>query len=119
MPLVRIALLEGKPESYRRTIGDAVHRAMIETIDVPEHDRFQIITEHPKTGFIFARQHPDCERTDSLVVIQITLNTGRTVEMKRAFYERVAELLNQGVALPKEDLFISLIEVDHENWYVV
>src|SRR5277367_6318889 len=119
MPLVRIDVLEGKLGSYRRAIGDAVHRAMVETINVPEHDRFQIITEHPKADFIFARQAPTVERTDSLIVIQITLNTGRTVEMKNSLYERTAELLSQVVSLRKEDLFISLVEVPYENWFVL
>lgn len=28
MPLVRISLVKGKPESHRRKIGDAIHRAL-------------------------------------------------------------------------------------------
>jgi 4-oxalocrotonate tautomerase len=44
MPLVRIDLLEGKTEEYRATVGDIVYKAMLATIKVPEHDRFQIIT---------------------------------------------------------------------------
>ena len=46
MPLVRISLVKGKPEAYRRRVGDAVHRALVETIGVPALDRFQLITEH-------------------------------------------------------------------------
>ena len=44
MPLVRISLREGKSEQYRRALGDAVHQAMVEAIDAPPQDRFQIIT---------------------------------------------------------------------------
>ena len=46
MPLVRISLVKGKPEAYRRKVGDAVHRALVETIGVPPLDRFQLLTEH-------------------------------------------------------------------------
>ncbi len=53
MPLVRISLMEGKSESYRQKVGDAVHRAMVETINVPAMDRFQIITSHAKSDFIY------------------------------------------------------------------
>jgi hypothetical protein len=42
MPLVRISLRDGKAEAYRRAIGNAVHRAMVETINVPPLDRYQI-----------------------------------------------------------------------------
>jgi phenylpyruvate tautomerase PptA (4-oxalocrotonate tautomerase family) len=55
MPLVRISLQEGKPDAYRTAIGDAVHRAMVETINVPAQDRFQIITEHPRAALVTIR----------------------------------------------------------------
>lgn len=48
MPLVRIDLRQGKTPEYRLKIGDMVYRAMRETINVPEHDRFQVITDHPR-----------------------------------------------------------------------
>jgi len=50
MPLVRISLSAGKPADYRRAIGDGIHQAMVETLTVPEHDRFQIFTEHDAGG---------------------------------------------------------------------
>lgn len=116
MPLVRISLLEGKPESYRQKIGDAVHRAMVETINVPPQDRFQIITELSKAGFIYDPAYLNIQRSDNLVMVQITLNTGRTTEMKKAFYKRLAELLHAESGLRKEDLLINLVEVVKENW---
>jgi 4-oxalocrotonate tautomerase len=53
MPLVRISLREGKSEEYRRALGDGVHQAMVEAIDAPPQDRFQIITEHPENDLIY------------------------------------------------------------------
>jgi hypothetical protein len=53
MPLVRIDLRQGKPPEYRRKIGDMVYRAMRETINMPEHDRFQVITDHPAEGLVY------------------------------------------------------------------
>lgn len=116
MPLVRISLLEGRPKAEHQKIGDIVHRAMVETINVPPLDRFQIIAEHAKTAFIYDPQYLNVARTDDLIIIQITLNTGRTVEMKKAFYRRVAELLHQELQVRKEDVMISLVEVAKENW---
>jgi len=53
MPLVRISLFAGKPADYRRAIGDGIHQAMVETLAVPEHDRFQIFSEHDAGGIIY------------------------------------------------------------------
>ncbi len=116
MPLVRISLVEGKPETYRQKVGDAVHRAMVETINVPPFDRFQIITCHVKSDFIYDAEYLNISRSDDLIMIQITLNTGRTTEMKKAFYKRVVELLVQDVKIRPEDVLICLVEVAKENW---
>ena len=118
MPLVRISLLEGKPESYRKRISGAVHRAMVETINVTTQDRFQIITEHAKTDFVYEQEYLNTTRTDALIIIQITLNAGRTAEMKRSLYQRVVELLREEAGQRREDVFISLVEVPEENWFV-
>src|SRR5689334_18912799 len=53
MPLVRISLIAGKPESHKRKVSDAVHRALVETIAIPAQDRFHIITEHSPAEFIY------------------------------------------------------------------
>ncbi len=48
--------------------------------------------------------------------MQITLNSGRTVEMKQRFYKAVADGLHESLKLRREDVFISLVEVQKENW---
>ena len=116
MPLVRISLIEGKSAEFRRKVGDVVHQAMVEAINCPSQDRFQLITEHPKDNFLCAPEYLGIAHTDDLIVIQITLNEGRTVELKKALYLAIAEGLNKAVAIRTQDVFISLVEVKKENW---
>jgi 4-oxalocrotonate tautomerase len=49
-------------------------------------------------------------------VIQITLNEGRDVAKKKAFYKAVADGLHERLKLRREDVFINLVEVKKENW---
>jgi 4-oxalocrotonate tautomerase len=116
MPLVRISLLQGKTDDYRKKVGDAVHQAMVESMNVPPLDRFQIITEHANSDFIYDAQYLNISRTDDLIIVQITLNAGRSTDLKKAFYKRLSELLVQQVKLRPEDLLINLVEVAKENW---
>src|SRR5882672_5502936 len=99
MPLVRISLVAGKPESYKRKISDAVHSALVETIAIPAQDRFQIITEHAAGDFVFDPQYLNIARTNDLVIIQVTLSAGRSVEIKKALYRHIADLINQETGL--------------------
>jgi 4-oxalocrotonate tautomerase len=116
MPLVRIDLLEGKTPEYRIQAGQIVYQAMLDVLGVPEDDRFQIITEHPKAGLQFDRDYLGIHRSDDCIFVQITLNIGRTVETKQRFYKAVADGLHQALKLRREDVFINLVEVVKENW---
>ncbi len=116
MPLVRIALRKGTTPAFRRALCDSVHRAMVETIKVPEQDRFQIVTEHEAESLIYDPSYLGIARTDGVVLIQITLNAGRTVEARKALFARIAELLKETPGISSEDVFINLVEVAKENW---
>jgi len=116
MPMVRISLLEGRSAADRAAIGEAVHQAMVETINVPADDRFQVITEHPKGALIWDPTYLGIARGDGFVLIQITLNQGRTLDMKRALYKRIAERLATAPGIRKEDVMVTLVEVPKENW---
>jgi 4-oxalocrotonate tautomerase len=116
MPLVRISLLEGKPESYKRNVSDAVHRALVDTISIPAQDRFQIITEHAKTDLIYDPTYLNINRTDDVVIIQITMSAGRTLEVRKALFRRLADLLHQEAGIRREDVFVNLVETAKENW---
>ena len=116
MPLVRISLIKGKPTAYRKKIGDVVHQAMVDTISCPEQDRFQLITEHDKANFLCAPEYLGIAHTDDLIVIQITLNEGRSDDLKKALYQAIATGLNQALAVSTQDVLINLVEVKKENW---
>ncbi|HWZ43484.1 MAG TPA: tautomerase family protein [Candidatus Saccharimonadales bacterium] len=116
MPLVRISLREGRSQPVVQKISDAIHRAMVETISIPADDRFQIISEHRPANLVYDPEFLNIHRTDEIVVIQITLNQGRSLEIKKALYARIAELLHQETGLRKEDVLINLVEVPKENW---
>jgi 4-oxalocrotonate tautomerase len=116
MPLVRISLREGKTEEYKKALTDGVHRALIEAMDAPVQDRFQVITEHPASGLIYDPMYLGVQRTDNIVMVQITLSTGRKLAQKRKLFKRMAELLAENPGLRPEDLMINLVEVAWENW---
>jgi 4-oxalocrotonate tautomerase len=116
MPLVRIDLIKGKPAAFRKQIGEIVYNAMRETINVPVDDKFQIITEHAAEGINAADSYLGNSYTPDIILIQITLNAGRTVEMKKALFKRIADDLHGQLKVRREDVVINLVEVAKENW---
>ena len=115
MPLVRIDLPESIDANTARRAGETVHKAMTEVINVPHADKFQVITRHPSGGRNLTSEYLGIRYSEKLVLIQITLNQGRTVEQKKTLYRRVADNLAE-IGLRREDVIINLIEVPKENW---
>ncbi|WP_076865317.1 tautomerase family protein [Bradyrhizobium mercantei] len=116
MPLTRVSLRRGKPAAYRKAILESLYRAMRETFDVPEGDRFMTISEHDADDFIYGADYLGIRRSDDLVIIQITVSNTRPVAQKQKLYRRIAELLAERPGLRTEDIFINLVEVLPENW---
>ena len=116
MPLVRIDLRKGKSAAYKKAIGDAIYRAMRETFVVPDEDRFMVVTEHDDDSFFYSKTYLNIERTDDLVLIQLTVTNSRNVDQKKVLFARIVELLAQQPGLRPQDVFINLLEVQKENW---
>jgi len=116
MPLTRIALQRGKPAAYRKAILEGVYAAMRETFDVPEDDRFMVVTQHDEDEFLYGAHYLGIERSDDLVIIQLTVSNTRSLEQKKALFGRIAEKLGEKPGVRPQDVFINLVEVAKENW---
>ena len=115
MPLVRITLAKGTAADRRRLLADGVHRALVETANVPADDRFQVIEEVPAENLIFSPNYLGIDRRGPVVFVQVFLNQGRSVAVKQALYARIAAELS-GLGLRREDVLVNLVEVPKENW---
>ena len=115
MPLVRIDMLKGRTDAQVAAIGEAVQRAMVETINVPERDRFQVINEHAPGRLVYNDAYLGVKRTDGIVIVQVFLSKGRTTEMKQAFYASLAAKL-EAAGVRREDITIIFVENTREDW---
>jgi len=79
-------------------------------------DSSQVITEHPVGGLVYDPAYLGVQRTHDIVIVQITLSTGRKLAQKRKLYKRMAELLAENPGVRPQDLIINLVEVAWENW---
>lgn len=115
MPLVRIDLVEGRTDAQLRTLADIVQEVMLDVFAAPERDRYQVIHEH-KPGRIIAEDTGlGLERTDGVVVIQVT-QQGRDDDQKKALYRALADRLEAGAGVRPEDLIVSVVANTAADW---
>jgi phenylpyruvate tautomerase PptA (4-oxalocrotonate tautomerase family) len=113
MPLVKIEILEGKPQEHKKAILDGVHQALVDTLMIPDSDRFQRLYELPLSDFEFP---PD--RSENVTIIEITMFKGRTLETKTALYQAIVDNLENKPGITGFDVMIILLEPPLENWGV-
>jgi phenylpyruvate tautomerase PptA (4-oxalocrotonate tautomerase family) len=116
MPLVRVSLKAGKPAAHRKAILDGIYEAMRATFNVPEEDRFMVISEHDETNFSYSKSYLGIARSDDFVLIQLTVSNTRPRQKKQALYRAIVENLSTNPGIRPEDVFINLVEVLPENW---
>jgi 4-oxalocrotonate tautomerase len=116
MPFVRIDLMRGKSAQYRKTLGEIVYKAMMDVINVPENDKFQVITEHAPEDLNLSAGYLGNHYSDDVILIQITLNSGRSIELKKAFYKRIVDDIHTQLKTRVDEVVINLVEVPKENW---
>ena len=116
MPFVKLYLRKGKSPEYLRSVSDAVHEALVSQANVPRDDRFHVLQELDDDALIAHPSYGGVNRSKDLIIIEITLNAGRTVEIKKNLYADIAARLERAVALRPDDVMISLVEVTKENW---
>jgi len=116
VPLVKLYLRKGKSFEYLRAVADGVHDALVSQANVPKDDRFQVIQQLDKDSMIAHPTYGGVDRSENLIIIEITLNAGRTVEIKKNLYADIVRRLQEAADVRPDDVMISLVEVTKENW---
>jgi phenylpyruvate tautomerase PptA (4-oxalocrotonate tautomerase family) len=115
MPLVKIYVRNNRTAQELRAIAGGVHEALVAQANVPADDRFQILHRLDRDQIVAHPSYGGVARSDDSVIVEITLNAGRSVEIKKKLYADIAARLESAGVRP-DDVVISLIEVTKENW---
>jgi 4-oxalocrotonate tautomerase len=116
MPFVKMYLRKGKSSEYLRELSSAVHQALMAQANVPEDDQFQVIHQLEPECMVAHPTYGGVNRSADLIIIEITLNAGRTVDIKRSLYADIAARVGKAIDVRADDVMVSLVEVAKENW---
>jgi phenylpyruvate tautomerase PptA (4-oxalocrotonate tautomerase family) len=116
MPLVRITVPDSIPAAQRAALAENVHRALVEVAKAPADDRFQILEVAPPESIVFTPSYLGLTHRAPVVVVQVFINVGRTVDVKKALYGALADGITAAAPVRREDVIVNLVEVPRENW---
>lgn len=115
MPLVRFDLIEGRDELALKKLLDAAHHAMVQAFEVPERDRYQIVTQHQDSEMVIEDTGLGFKRSKDVVVISVT-SKQRTEEQKQKFYRLMIQELGEQCGMEPNDIMISIVTNGEADW---
>lgn len=110
MPMVTINILKGKGDAYGQAVSDVVNNAVIDTMNFPEDDRYQVVNELPEYALQIQNRQGD------RAIINLVMRAGRSDSAKKAFYQRVVSDLAQNPGIPPENVVINFSENHDIDW---
>lgn len=116
MAIVRVDFSHGQPDHFPSTISMTINSVMTEVLGVPPQENYIICQSHDVKNLFHSSENFSRDRLQKIAFIQITLNQGRSAELKTKFFAELnKKIINTGL-LEKENIFINLVEVARENW---
>jgi phenylpyruvate tautomerase PptA (4-oxalocrotonate tautomerase family) len=116
MPFVQISILKGKSPESILNISNSIHQALVEEFGIPELDKFQVINEVNEGYLVYPPEYLGIPHSKDIIYIHITAKIGRTVEMKKKLYAKIATFIRDKENISQDDVFIVLSENSEENW---
>lgn len=115
MPTVQIDLRRDLYAAKGPEISRAIHAGLMEGLDMPQDDLFQVFRPHEEGEIVFSPTFGGVDRRD-LVMLRITMVHMFAPDTKVRMYHAVARHL-EAAGVRHEDLLISVVEVGFEDWY--
>jgi 4-oxalocrotonate tautomerase len=117
MPLVRVDLSKDASQEVVRAVSDTVYEVMVNVANVPKSDKFQVISRHSSDELLYPTEgYLGVSYSPGIIFIQVTWNSGRTVDVKKAFYKAIVDGIHAKAGVRKEDIVINLVDVAREDW---
>lgn len=115
MPLIRVDTFKNYSDEQLKTALDIIHQAAVNCFQIPDRDRYQIVTQHAPNEMVLLDTNLGFTRSKDALVIQV-FSRKRSKEAKLNFYRQVATELTQALQIKGSEILISLVENGDADW---
>ncbi|GHP13927.1 putative tautomerase YrdN [Lentilactobacillus fungorum] len=115
MPLMRIDVIKGHDDAYLKKMLDIAYDVQLEAFKTPKGDRYQILTQHEPFEMQILDTGLGIRRSQDVILFNLVTRP-RTTKAKQAFYRQLTERLNTELGIRKEDIVVSLVPNNDDDW---
>lgn len=111
MAQIKIYGIKDTLNPIKRQLSDVIHACVMEALQFPADKRAHRFFPMEKEDFFYP-----AGRTDSYIIIEITMITGRTVEAKKKLVRLLFERIKAELGISHQDVEVCIYESPAHNW---
>jgi hypothetical protein len=115
MPFLKFDIVEGRTDEQIKTMLDAAHRAVLKSLNVPERDRYQVVSEHKASRMVVEDTGLGITRTKNVVLVSVT-SRPRSEEAKQLFYKELCSELQASCDIAPSDVMVTFVINSDVDW---
>ncbi len=116
MAIVRVDFAQSQPVEFAQRVAQVIDATMQKVLNIPANENYIVCQPFSKGATFHSPEHCSVDRLEKIVFIQITLNQGRSSDLKNTFFQQLKLALVDTKLLSAENIFVNLVEVARENW---
>ena len=111
MSQIKIYALEKTIVEFRNLLSNAIHQALVESLNYPVEKKFQRFIGLAHDDFIYPE-----DRSENYIIIEISMFEGRTNEAKKRLIQTIFSNIQQQCGISLQDIEITIFETPKSNW---
>ncbi|MGE7114977.1 tautomerase family protein [Lysinibacillus sp. NPDC047702] len=111
MGQIKIYGIKDSLNPIKETLSNIIHSCMMDALEFPSDKKFHRFFPMDKEDFYFAS-----ERTESYIIIEVSMFEGRTIETKKQLLKLLFERINSQLNIHPQDVEITIFETPRHNW---
>lgn len=111
MSQIKIYANQSTIQQYRITLSNAIHQALVTTLEYPQDKRFHRFIAFTQDDFIYP-----VGRSDFYTIIEISMFSGRQTETKKRLIQQIFSNIQDQCGISPQDIEITIFETPKENW---
>jgi len=111
MGQIKIYGVKDSLNPIKKTLSNIIHSCMMDALEYPSDKKFHRFFPMDKEDFYFAS-----ERTESYIIIEVSMFKGRTIEAKKQLLKLLFERINNQLNIHPQDVEITIFETPRHNW---
>ena len=96
---------------FRDQLSQAIHQALVESLNYPIDKKFQLFIALEPDNFIYPN-----DRSENYVIIEISMFEGRSSATKKRLIQTLFCKIEQHCGISAQDVEITIFETPKSNW---